>query len=494
MGEIRKYKLFINNRWEEAASGKRLPSVNPATGEVWAEVPEGDAEDIDRAVAAARKAFEEGPWRTMAPIERGKLIRRLGDLIAENADSLAHLETQDNGKAIRETRGVELPAIPNWYYYFAGMADKIEGETIPLGPGFFNYTVREPVGVVGAITPWNSPLLMYAFKLAPALAAGNTVVLKPAEQTSVTALELARLIEEAGFPPGVVNIVPGYGEMAGAALVKHPGVDKIAFTGETVTGQYISQEATVNLKRVTCELGGKSPNIVFEDADIENAVRGAIAGVFVAAGQTCVAGSRLFLHEKIYNLFLERLLEKTRVIRVGDPLDPKTHIGSLVSREQWERVRGYVEIGKKEGARILYGGQPPEDPALARGSFFLPTVFTDVHNRMRIAQEEIFGPVVCVLPFREEEEVIAAANDVKYGLAGGVWTQDIKRAHRIVDRIKAGTVWINNYRRVHFASPFGGYKLSGYGRENGFEVLREYTQVKNVWVDLSPELPDPYPA
>lgn len=489
----RAYQMFINNEWVDSASGRMLASVNPATGEVWAEVPEGDSEDVDRAVAAARKAFEEGPWRKMAPIERGKRVRRLGELITENAAELARLETLDNGKAIRETLGVELAAIPNWYHYFGGLADKIQGETVPLGPDFLNYTVREPVGVVGAITPWNSPLLMYAMKLGPALAAGNTLVLKPAEQTPVTALELAKLIQRAEFPPGVVNVVPGYGEGAGAALVRHPGVDKIAFTGETTTGQAICREMTGNLKRLTCELGGKSPNIVFDDAEMENALRGAMAGVFVAAGQTCVAGSRLLLHERIADEFVARLLERVQRIRVGDPLDPQTHIGSLVSREQQRKVEDYVRIGKEEGAELLCGG-PPRGEAFARGCFFLPTVFARVRNSMRIAQEEIFGPVVCVLTFREEEEAVELANDVKYGLAAGVWTGNVKRAHRIAGRIRAGTVWVNNYRRIHFASPFGGYKLSGFGRENGLEVIREYTQVKSVWVDLGAEIPDPFPA
>lgn len=489
----KRYRMFVDDEWVDSASGRVLASVNPATGEVWAEVPEGDAEDIDRAVAAARKAFEHGPWRTMAPIERGKRLRRLAELIAENAAELARLETLDNGKAIRETLGVELGAIPNWYHYFGGLADKIQGETVPLGPDFLNYTVREPVGVVGAITPWNSPLLMYAMKLAPALAAGNTVVVKPAEQTPVTALELAKLIQRAEIPAGVVNVVPGYGESAGAALVRHPDVDKIAFTGETATGQAICREMTGNLKRLTCELGGKSPNIVFDDAEIDNALRGAMAGVFVAAGQTCVAGSRLLLHERIADEFVARLLERVRRIRVGDPLDPQTHVGSLASREQQQRVENYVRIGKEEGAELLCGG-PPREEALARGCFFLPTVFTRVRNSMRIAQEEIFGPVVCVLTFREEEEAVELANDVKYGLAAGVWTGNVKRAHRIASRIRAGTVWVNNYRRIHFASPFGGYKLSGFGRENGLEVIREYTQVKSVWVDLGTEIPDPFPA
>ena len=489
---LQQRKLFINGQWEDAASGRSFESINPAKGEVWATAPEGDAADVDRAVMAARAAFESGPWGSITPTERGHLIRRLGDLVKENIDYLAELETLDNGKAIRETGGVEMPAIANWYYYFAGLADKIQGETIPLGNSMLNYTLREPVGVVGAIVPWNSPLLMIAFKLAPALAAGNTVVLKPAEQTPVTALEFAKLVERAGFPPGVVNVVTGFGETAGAALVKHPEVDKIAFTGETVTGQIIAREAAATLKHVSFELGGKSPHIVFADADMDNALIGAASGVFVAAGQTCVAGSRLFVQRRIYDEFLTKLSERAKRIRVGDPLLRETQMGSQTSEEQVQKIMSYVDIGKEEGATLLAGGGPPEDPALSGGYFFTPTVFGDVENGMRIAQEEIFGPVIAAGVFDDEDELIAKANGVRYGLAGGVWTQDIRRAHRVARRIKAGTVWVNCYRRLHWASPFGGYKMSGYGRENGLEVMSLYTQVKSVWVDLAEKTPDPY--
>ena len=381
---LQQRKLFINGQWEDAASGRSFESINPAKGEVWATAPEGDAADVDRAVMAARAAFESGPWGSITPTERGHLIRRLGDLVKENIDYLAELETLDNGKAIRETGGVEMPAIANWYYYFAGLADKIQGETIPLGNSMLNYTLREPVGVVGAIVPWNSPLLMIAFKLAPALAAGNTVVLKPAEQTPVTALEFAKLVERAGFPPGVVNVVTGFGETAGAALVKHPEVDKIAFTGETVTGQIIAREAAATLKHVSFELGGKSPHIVFADADMDNALIGAASGVFVAAGQTCVAGSRLFVQRRIYDEFLTKLSERAKRIRVGDPLLRETQMGSQTSEEQVQKIMSYVDIGKAEGATLLAGGGPPEDPALSGGYFFTPTVFGDVENGMRI--------------------------------------------------------------------------------------------------------------
>lgn len=490
---LRSYdRLFIGGEWVKPATGRTFESLNPATGKAWALVAEGLEEDIDRAVRAARKAFDAGPWPRLAPHQRGKLLRRLGDLILREADRLAELESLDNGKAIRETRGVEMPAVAEWYYYFAGLADKVEGKTIPLGDAFLTYTVREPVGVCGCIIPWNSPFLMAAFKLAPALAAGNTVVLKPAEHTPVTALELGRLIEEAGFPPGVVNIVPGWGETAGAALVRHAGVDKIAFTGETATGQVIAREAAGTLKHVSFELGGKSPNIVFDDFRLEEAVAGAMAGVFVAAGQTCVAGSRLFLHEKIHDAFLERLVERARKVRVGDPLRRETQMGSQTCEQQWRKIEELVRSGLEEGAEVLTGGKRPEDPSLADGFFYTPTVFAGATPRMRVAQEEIFGPVITAFKFSDEDELVEKANGVKYGLAGGIWTRDIKRAHRMARRLKAGTIWINCYRKVHWAVPFGGYKMSGYGRENGLEVMDLYTQTKAVWVDLSETHPDPY--
>lgn len=489
---IKTFQMFIDNEWVDAASGRTFESVNPASGEVWARVPEGDAADVDRAVRAARRAFESGPWPALTASDRGALLRRLGDLVKENIESLARIESTDNGKAIRETQGVELPAIANWYYYYAGMADKIQGETIPIAPSILNYTLREPVGVVGAIIPWNSPLLMIAFKLAPALAAGCTVVLKPAEQTPVTALEFCKLIVQAGFPPGVVNVVTGFGETAGSAISKHPDIDKVAFTGETSTGQIIAREAAANLKHVSFELGGKSPHIVFADANLENATIGACTGVFVAAGQTCVAGSRLFVQDKIYDTFLDRVASKASQIRVGNPLEPSTQMGSQTSREQLDKIERYVEIGKQEGARVIAGGKRPDAPSLSGGYFFTPTLFRDVRNDMRIAQEEIFGPVTAAIPFHDEDELVAMANSTRYGLAGGLWTQDIGKAHRLARRIRAGTVWINTYRRIHWMSPFGGYKMSGYGRENGLEVMHLYTQLKSVWVDLTEKQPDPY--
>lgn len=485
-------KLFIAGEWVEPASGKTFESLNPATGKTWAVVGEGFEEDIDRAVKAAHQAFESGPWPAMTPSRRGALLRKLGDLTLKNADRLARLESLDNGKAIRETAGVEMPATAQWYYYFAGLADKIEGTTIPVGGDFHVYTVREPVGVCGCIVPWNSPYLMAAFKIAPALAAGNTVVLKPAEHTSVTALELGRLVEEAGFPPGVVNVVPGFGETAGEALVRHPDVDKIAFTGETSTGQVIARNAADTLKHVSFELGGKSPNIVFDDTDLDDAVTAAMGGVFVASGQTCVAGSRLFLHEKIHDAFLEKLVSRASKIRVGDPLKKETLMGSQTCEQQWNKVRELVQSGVAEGAEVLTGGKPPEDPALSSGFFFTPTVFSRVSHDMRIACEEIFGPVVSTFRFSDEDELVERVNAVKYGLAGGVWTRDLKRALRVSRRIKAGTIWINCYRKVHWAVPFGGYKMSGYGRENGQEVIDLYTQTKTVWMDLTESQANPY--
>ncbi len=485
-------KLFIGGEWVGPAAGKTFESVNPATGNTWAIIAEGFEEDVDRAVKAARKAFESGPWPSMTPTQRGALLRKLGDLVLQNADRLARLETLDNGKAIRETAGVEMPATAQWYYYYAGLADKVEGTTIPIGNDFHVYTVREPVGVCGCIIPWNSPFLMAAFKIAPALAAGNTVVLKPAEHTPVTALELGRLVEEAGFPPGVVNIVPGFGETAGDALVRHPDVDKIAFTGETTTGQIIARNAADTLKHVSFELGGKSPNIVFDDYELDDAVTAAMAGVFVAAGQTCVAGSRLFLNEKIHDAFLEKLVSRASKVRVGDPLKQETQMGSQTCEQQWNKIRELVQSGVEEGAEILTGGKPPEDPALSSGFFFTPTVFSHVSTDMRIAQEEIFGPVVSTFKFSDEDELVEKANAVKHGLAGGVWTRDIKRAFRVSRRIRAGTIWVNCYRKIHWAVPFGGYKMSGYGRENGQEVMDLYTQTKTVWMDLTESQPNPY--
>ncbi len=479
------YQLFINGTWTEAQSGKTFTTPNPATGEPLAEVAEADAVDIDRAVRAARKAFE-GPWSTISPRDRSRLLYKLAQLIERDSRRLAELETVDNGKPIRESLYIDLPQVVETFEYFAGWATKIEGETIPLPGAMFNYTLREPVGVCGQIIPWNFPLLMCAWKLAPALAAGNTCVLKPAEQTPVTAMELAKLIQEAGFPEGVVNIVPGYGETAGAALASHPGIDKIAFTGSTEVGKLIAHAAASNLTKVSLELGGKAPNIIFADADLDQAVDGAMMGIFFNQGQVCCAGSRLFVAEAVRDTFIERFQARAGALKVGDPLQPDTQMGPQVSEEQLDRIKGYVAIGRKEGATILTGGTPPRlSGPLEHGYFFQPTILTNVQNRMRVAQEEIFGPVTAVIPFTTEEDLIRQANETIYGLSAGIWTRDLSRAHRLAKAIQAGTVWINTYNMIHPAMPFGGYKQSGYGRELGRHALDLYTQVKSVWLDLS---------
>ncbi|MGI8896891.1 MAG: betaine-aldehyde dehydrogenase [Pyrinomonadaceae bacterium] len=481
----RKYQLFIDGQWVDAESGKTFTTPNPATGENLAEVSEADKVDIDKAVSAARRAFE-GKWSKISARDRGRILYKLSKLIEEHSSELAALETADNGKPIKESTYVDLPQVAENFEYFAGWATKIEGETIPVPGQMLNYTLREPVGVCGQIIPWNFPLLMAAWKLAPALAAGNTVVLKPAEQTPVTAMELGKLIQEAGFPEGVVNIVPGYGETAGAALAAHPGIDKIAFTGSTEVGKLIAKAAAENLTKVSLELGGKAPNIVFADADMDQAVNGAMMGIFFNQGQVCCAGSRLFVEEKVKDEFLGLLKEKASRINVGDPMDKATHMGPQVSAEQLSRIKSYVDVAQKEGATVLSGGESPKlEGAFQKGYFFQPTIFSDVNNQMRVAQEEIFGPVVSVITFRDEDDLIKQANDTIYGLSAGIWTRDITRAHRFAKEIKAGVVWINTFNMFNAASPFGGYKQSGYGREMGKHALEMYTHVKSVWVDLS---------
>ncbi|MDT5272600.1 MAG: aldehyde dehydrogenase [Acidobacteriota bacterium] len=481
----RKYQLFIDGKWVDAESGKTFTTPNPATGATLAEVAEGDKADIDKAVAAARRAFE-GPWSKVSARDRGRMMYKLAQLIEAKTPELAALETADNGKPIKETSYIDLPQVVENFEYFAGWATKIEGETIPVPGQMFNYTLREPVGVCGQIIPWNFPLLMAAWKLAPALAAGNTIVLKPAEQTPVGAMELASLIQEAGFPDGVVNIVPGYGETAGAALASHPDIDKVAFTGSTEVGKIIARAAADNLTKVSLELGGKAPNIVFADADIEQAVSGAMMGIFFNQGQVCCAGSRLFLDARVKDEFLDRFKERSSRVRVGDPMDKNTQMGPQVSEEQLNRIKSYVDIAKGEGAQVLTGGCPPQlEGDFKNGYFFQPTIFGDVTNSMRVAQEEIFGPVVSVITFENEDDLIKQANEVVYGLSAGIWTKDITRAHRFAKSVKAGVIWINTYNMFNAASPFGGYKQSGYGREMGKHALEMYTNVKSVWVDLS---------
>jgi acyl-CoA reductase-like NAD-dependent aldehyde dehydrogenase len=479
----RSQKMLIDGKWVDAASGKTFTTVDPATEEPLAEVAAGEQEDIDRAVKAARKAFEGGPWRRMSPSERGRAIWKLADLIEARTEEFAQLETLDNGKPLSVARVADIPLVVDHFRYYAGWATKVEGETIPVSvPGMFNYTLREPVGVVGQIIPWNFPLLMAAWKLGAALACGNTVVLKPAEQTPLSALRLGELLEDAGIPPGVVNIVTGFGETAGAALAEHPDVDKVAFTGSGEVGRIVMRAAAGNLKRVSLELGGKSPNIIFADADLDAAAVGAASAIYFNHGQCCCAGSRLFIEQKAFDKVVPKLIDYSEKVKLGPGMDPSTEMGPLVSSEQFERVTSYLQHGKKEGAKVLTGGGRPAK--LTKGYFVAPTVFADVRSDMKIVQEEIFGPVVCAVPFKDPEEVAAAGNNTTYGLAAAVWTHDIQKAHRMAQIIKAGTVWINCYNQFDAASPFGGYKQSGFGREMGKAALELYTQIKSVWVNL----------
>ncbi|MFZ0912744.1 MAG: aldehyde dehydrogenase family protein [Candidatus Korobacteraceae bacterium] len=474
-------KMFIDGKWVEAASGKTFPTYNPATGEVLAQVAEGDREDIDRAVKAARRAFESGPWHEMTASQRGRIIWKLGDLIEEHLEEFAQLESLDNGKPLSVARVADVPLAADLFHYMAGWATKIEGNTIPISAAsrrvkYFAYTLREPVGVVGQIIPWNFPLLMAAWKLGPALATGCTVVLKPAEQTPLSALLLAELMAEAGFPDGVVNVVPGYGETAGAALASHPDVDKIAFTGSTEVGRLVLQAAAGNLKKVSLELGGKSPNVVFADADMKATIPGAAGAIFFNHGQCCCAGSRLYIEQSIFDHVVHGVAEQAKKIKLGPGFDPETSMGPLVSEEQMNRVCSYLESGLHEGAEAIVGGHKRP----GSGYFVEPTVMVKTKPDMKVVREEIFGPVVCAMPFRDVDKLIAEANQSEYGLAAAVWTRDISKAHRIAEKLRAGTVWINCYNVFDAALPFGGYKQSGWGREMGHEALELYTEVKAV--------------
>ena len=481
--KIRPGRLLINGQWRDGA--KPFDTINPATGEVLTQVAEASSADVDQAVCAARHALEDraGPWRKMSAGERGNLIWRLADLIEGNIDELAELETLDNGKPIFESRNIDMPMVIDVFRYFAGMATKIQGETVNTFDNAFTYTLREPVGVVGLIIPWNFPLLLASYKLGPALACGNTVVLKPAEQTPLTSLRLGELAIEAGVPAGVLNILTG-GVETGKAMVCHLGIDKIAFTGSTAVGKEIMRNAAGGLKRVTLELGGKSPNIVFADADIDNAVKGAVNGIFYGKGEVCNAGSRLFVESKVRDEFMEKLVARAKKLQPGDPLDPKTRMGAIVSEEQMQTVLRYIEAGRKEGAQLTSGGQRVSVDG-GKGFFIEPTIFDGVNNDMKIAREEIFGPVLATLNFDDADEVADLANRNPYGLAAAVWTRDVKKAHTLSRQLKAGTVWINTYGLLNPALPFGGYKSSGFGRELGMHAIEHYTELKMVWLNLA---------
>jgi aldehyde dehydrogenase (NAD+) len=484
--------MYVGGEWIDAGSGDCFESDNPYLGEPWALIPRGTAADADRAVRAAHTAFTSGEWPRLTASRRGALLRRLGDLIIERSAELAEIEVRDNGKLYAEM-SAQTAYMAQWYHYYGGLADKVEGSVLPTDkPDTFNYTRYEPLGVVVAIIPWNSPLLLMAWKLAPALAAGNTVVVKPSEFTSASALEFMKLVEAAGFPPGVVNVVTGFGADVGAALIEHPLVRKVAFTGSDATGQKVYEGAARGMKRVSMELGGKSPNIVFEDAELDNAIKGVISGIFAATGQTCIAGSRLLVQQSIHDQFLEKLVAFAKTAKMGNPMSKDTQIGPVTNKPQLEKILKYIDIARGEGAQAVLGGGRASRPECGNGWFVEPTIFSGVRNSMRIAQEEVFGPVLAVIPFRDDEEAIAIGNDVVYGLAAGVWTQNMRRALTMAERLQAGTVWVNTYRAVSYLSPFGGYKRSGLGRESGQEMIKEYLQVKSVWISTAADVPNPF--
>ncbi|MEM9043048.1 MAG: aldehyde dehydrogenase [Pseudomonadota bacterium] len=479
------YRLFIGGEYVDPVENEWIDSSDPFRNAVWARIPRGSAADMDKAVGVAKAAMTTGPWSQMNPTARGKIMRRIGDLVAENAERLAEIEVRDNGKLMSEMLA-QLKYHPEWWYYYAGLADKIEGGVVPIDkPDHFAFTEHEPVGVVGALTAWNSPLMFIAWKCAPALAAGCSVVVKPSEFTSASTLEFAALTREAGLPDGVFNVVTGLGQEAGAALVEHPDVAKITFTGSDLTGKIIYQQAAKTMKRVSLELGGKSPNIVFADANLDAAAAGAVSGIFAATGQTCIAGSRLLVQHSIKKELTERLVDMAKTAKIGDPMQPDTNIGPVTTQPQYKKILDYIDIAKGEGATLLAGGGPSD----VGPQFVLPTIFTDVTNDMRIAQEEVFGPVLSIIGFDDEEEAVAIGNDVIYGLAAGVWTQNIGRAHRMAKALKAGVVWVNTYRAVSYLMPFGGMKHSGLGRESGLHAIQEYLETKSVWINTSDAAP-----
>ncbi len=491
LSKTQDYGLYIGGKYVQPEGAPRLPVSNPATGEEWATIVNARTEDVNEAVRVARAAFDT-TWSKIGPAARGRLLNKLADVIEGRARELAEVEVRDNGKLLREMY-TQLKAIPGWYRYFAGLADKIQGDTIPQEKrSLFNYTVREPYGVVGCITPWNSPLMLGSFTFAPALAAGNTLVVKPSEHASVSTLEFARCFEEAGFPAGVFNVVTGLGLPAGDTLARHKGVDVIGFTGSGPAGASVAAAAVGHYADVVLELGGKSPNILFEDAPLDAAVAGLLAGVFAASGQTCIAGSRALVQRSIYDEVIKRLEERVRKIRIGNPLDDETEMGPIANEPQYHKVLSYFDVAKADGARVVTGGTKAPDEHLQAGLYVQPTVLADVRNDMRIAREEVFGPVLSLIPFDTVEDAISIANDTDFGLAAGVWTTDLSRAHHVAGRLHAGTVWINTYRALSPSMPFGGYKASGIGRENGIEAIKEFTQVKSVWIETEPVAGDPF--
>jgi len=491
-GTLASYRHYIDGKFVDPADGRWFESYDPYLAKPWAKVPRGSAADMRAAIDAAYRAAWEGPWRSTTASGRGAMLRRIGDLIARDAVRLAEVEVRDNGKLMAEMEA-QLRYLPNYYYYYGGLADKIEGAVIPVDkPGYFNFTEYEPLGVIGIVTPWNSPLNLTTWKLAPALAAGNTVVVKPSEFTSASMLELAKLIEEAGMPPGVVNVVTGFGDEVGPEMIENRKVAKIAFTGSDATGRRIYAAAAATMKHVTMELGGKSPNIVFDDADLDDAVLGAISGIFAATGQTCLAGSRLLVQDTIHDAFVEKLVAIAKTAKMGNPAEPGTQVGPVATLPQFEKVLSYIDVARSEGATLVAGGGRASLPECGDGWFVEPTIFTAVTQKMRIAQEEVFGPVLSILKFKDEAEAIEIANDTIYGLAAGIWTRDMGRAFRMSRSVHAGTVWVNTYRTLSYMSPFGGMKQSGLGRENGADMIREYLQVKSVWLNIGAGVANPF--